>query len=130
MSQYTRINLKQDVKDMAVEHGLSPDLESRFARTNLGLEQSGVSYFRVGPGFRSPFGHKHSEQEEVYVLISGSATLKVEDEEVELGTLDAVRIAPGAMRALEGGPDGCELIAFGAPNTDNKDAEVQPGWWS
>lgn len=130
MSDYTRINLKGDVKDMAPDFGMSPGLESRFARTNLELENSGVSYFKIAPDFRAPFGHRHAEQEEVYVVISGSAVLKVEDEEVELGTLDAVRIAPSAMRALQGGPEGCEVLAFGAPNTDNRDAEMQPGWWS
>src|SRR5688572_4923993 len=115
MSHYTRVNFKEDVKDMAAEHGLSPNLESRFARTNLGLEKSGVSYFKIAPDFRAPFGHTHSEQEEVYVIISGSAVMKVEDDEVQLGTLDAIRVAPGAMRAFQGGPEGCELIAIGAP---------------
>ena len=129
MSHYTRANFKEDVKDMAAEHGLSPNLESRFARTNLGLEKSGVSYFKFAPDFRAPFGHTHTEQEEIYVVISGSAVVRVEDDEVQLGTLDAIRVAPSAMRAIQGGPDGCELIAIGAPSTDNKDAEVQPGWW-
>ena len=33
------------------------------------------------------------------------------------------------MRCLEGGPEGAEVLAFGAPNTENKDAEMVPGWW-
>jgi hypothetical protein len=33
------------------------------------------------------------------------------------------------MHTLEGGPDGLEYIAIGAPNTDNKDAEMEQGWW-
>ena len=33
------------------------------------------------------------------------------------------------MRGMEAGGDGAEILAFGAPNTDNKDAEMQPGWW-
>jgi quercetin dioxygenase-like cupin family protein len=129
MSGYTKVNLKRDVEDMAPKFGLSPQMESRFARTDLELEQSGFSYFKLEPGFRAPFGHTHGTQEELYVAISGSATLNLDGEEVELGTLEAVRIPPGMKRGLQAGPDGLELLAFGAPNTDNQDVEMLPGWW-
>jgi mannose-6-phosphate isomerase-like protein (cupin superfamily) len=122
------VNLKSDVKDMAPQFGME-GIESRFARTNLELEKSGLSYFRLDPGYRAPFGHTHSEQEEVYVILSGSARVAVGDELVELGELDAIRIAPEAMHGMEAGADGAEMLAFGAPNTDNKDADMQPGWW-
>jgi mannose-6-phosphate isomerase-like protein (cupin superfamily) len=122
------VNLKSDVQDMAPQFGME-GIESRFARTNLELEKSGVSYFRLDPGYRAPFGHTHSEQEEVYVILSGSARVAVGDEVVEVGELDAIRIAPETMHGMEAGPDGAEILAFGAPNTDNKDADMQPGWW-
>jgi quercetin dioxygenase-like cupin family protein len=128
MAAYTRVNLKSDVQDMAPQFGME-GIESRFARTNLELEKSGVSYFRLDPGYRAPFGHTHSEQEEVYVILSGSARVAVGDEVVELGELDAIRIAPETMHGMEAGSDGAEILAFGAPNTDNKDADMQPGWW-
>ena len=128
-AEHTVVNLKSDVKDMAAEHGLSPNLESRFARTNLGMEKGGLSYFRTAPDFDQPFGHTHTEQEEVYVIVSGSARAKIGDEVVELSQWDALRVPPGVWRSLAGGPDGCELLAFGAPNTDNKDTEMQPGFW-
>lgn len=128
MAGYTRVNLKSDVKDMAREFGME-GIESHFARTNLELENSGLSLFRLDAGFRTPFGHTHSEQEEVYVLISGSARVALDDEVVELSQWDAIRIPSGTMRGMEGGDEGAEILAFGAPNTDNKDAEMQPGWW-
>lgn len=128
MPDYTLINLKQ-VEDLAPKHGLAPGLESRFARVPLGLEHSGISHFKVAPGFRVPFGHRHDEQEEIYLVTSGSARVKLDDEILELATWDAVRIPPGTMRGLEGGPDGAEVVAFGAPNTENKDAAMEPGWW-
>jgi quercetin dioxygenase-like cupin family protein len=128
MAAYTRVNLKSDVKDMAPQFGMD-GIESRFARTNLELEKSGLSYFRLDSGYRAPFGHTHSEQEEIYVILSGSARVAVGDEVVELGELDAIRIAPETMHGMEAGPDGAEILAFGAPNTDNKDADMQPGWW-
>jgi uncharacterized cupin superfamily protein len=129
MAAYTLLNLK-DVEDAALKHGQSPSIEARFARVPLGLESSGISYFRFAPAFRVPFGHLHREQEEVYVILSGSARAKLDEDVVELGPMDALRIAPGVMRGIEAGPDGVELLAFGAPNTENRDAEMAPGWWS
>jgi uncharacterized cupin superfamily protein len=128
MAGYTKVNLKSDVEDMAPKHGME-GIESRFARRNLELGNSGVSYFRLDPGYRPPFGHTHSEQEEVYVVVSGSARLAVDDEIVALRQWDALRVPAGAMRATEAGPDGVEILAFGAPNTENKDVEMKPGWW-
>jgi mannose-6-phosphate isomerase-like protein (cupin superfamily) len=126
---YTVVNLKQ-VDDMAPKFGLSPGLESRFARVPLELEHSGISYFRVAPEFRAPFGHTHTEQEEIYLVVAGSARVKLDDEIVELNEWDAVRIPPGTMRGVEGGPEGAELIAFGAPSNENRDVEMVQGWWT
>jgi mannose-6-phosphate isomerase-like protein (cupin superfamily) len=126
---YTVVNLKQ-VDDMAPRFGLSPGLESRFARVPLELEHSGISYFRVAPEFRAPFGHTHTEQEEIYLVVAGSARVKLDDEIVELNEWDALRIPPGTMRGVEGGPEGAELIAFGAPSNENRDVEMVQGWWT
>ena len=128
MAAYTRVNLKSDVQDMAPKFGMD-GIESHFARTNLELESSGLTYYRLDGGYRTPFGHTHSEQEEVYVVTSGTARVAVDDEVVDLSQWDAIRIASGTMRAMEAGPDGAEILAFGAPNTDNKDAELHQGWW-
>jgi mannose-6-phosphate isomerase-like protein (cupin superfamily) len=129
MADYTVLNLKTDVEDMAPAGGMAPNMEARFARRALGLEKSGISYFRVAPSFRVPFGHRHGEQEEVYVVLSGSARMKLEDDLVELKPWDAVRVPGHVTRAMEAGPDGAEILAFGAPNTDGKDAEMVQGWW-
>ena len=129
MPDYTHINLKQDVEDMAPKFGYSPELESRFARGPLELQNSGLSYYQVAPGYRLPFGHRHGEQEEVYLVASGSARMKVGDDIVELGQWDALRVPGQVWRGFEAGPEGAELLAFGAPNTGNKDAEMEPGWW-
>jgi mannose-6-phosphate isomerase-like protein (cupin superfamily) len=126
---YTVVNLKQ-VENVAPKFGLSPGLESRFARVPLELENSGLSYFRIAPEFRAPFGHTHEEQEEIYLVVSGSARLKLDDEVVELSEWDAVRIPRGIMRALEGGPGGAEILAFGAPSNDNRDLEMVQDWWT
>jgi len=129
MADYTVVNLKE-VEDQAPNFGLSPQLEARMARVALGLENSGVSYQRIAPEFRIPFGHKHKNQEEIYVLVSGSARIKLEDEVVDLKPFDAVRVAKDTMRGFEAGPEGAEFIAIGAPNTGPGDADVVQGWWS
>lgn len=129
MSDYTLINFKNDVEDMAPQFGHSPDMEARFARKNLELEKSGLSYFKIAPDFKMPFGHTHGEQEEVYVVVSGSAQAKVGDELVELSQWDSLRVAPGVWRSLAGGSEGAEILAFGAPNTENKDAKLDPKFW-
>ncbi len=130
MSDYTKVNLETDVEDMAPKFGLAPGLESHFARKPLGLENSGLGFYRVAPDFRIPFGHTHREQEEIYVIVSGSARMKVGDDLVELARWDALRVPPKTMRGFQAGPDGAEILAFGAPNTDNQDAEMEQGWWA
>jgi mannose-6-phosphate isomerase-like protein (cupin superfamily) len=129
MANYTKVNLKE-IEDQAPTGGLSPGLKAHFARVPLGLEKSGISYFRIAPNFRIPFGHKHSEQEEVYLVVDGSARVRVDDEVVDLEPWDAIRVPTGAMRGLEAGPEGAEVIAFGAPNTQNADVDMTPGWWT
>jgi len=126
MSGYTIVNLKE-IDDSAGEH--APNLEARFARKQLGSEHLGVSYFRYGPGFRSPMGHSHREQEEVYVVLSGSGRIKLDDEIVALRQWDAVRVAPNTVRALEGGPDGLEVIAVGSDRPEGGDGVRAANWW-
>ena len=92
-------------------------MEFHSARVPLGLENSGLSFLRIDPNYRVPFGHHHNEQEEVYILVKGSARLKLGDDVIELKPWDAVRIHKDTMRNFEGGPEGAEIIAFGAPNT-------------
>jgi mannose-6-phosphate isomerase-like protein (cupin superfamily) len=129
MAGYTLVNLKQ-VDDQAPNFGLSPDLEARMARVPLGLEHSGVSYQRIAPNFRIPFGHSHKTQEEVYIVVSGSLRAKLGDEVVELKEWDAIRVPKETMRSFEGGPEGAEMLAIGAPHTGPGDADMEQGWWS
>jgi len=129
VAAHTIRNLKE-LDDSAVQFGMSPSMEARFAREELGTEQSGLSYQRLAPSFRQPFGHRHKQQEEVYVVLSGSGRIKLDDEIVELREWDTVRIPPATTRQLEAGPEGLEYLAFGAPNVGSGDAEVVEGWWS
>jgi len=128
MSAYTLKNLRE-VEDSALKFGFAPELEARFATAALELERSGISYQRLAPNFRMPFGHRQKEQEEIYLLVEGSGRMKLDDEIVELRRWDAVRVAKETTRNFEAGPEGATLIAFGAPSTGIGDAEAIPGWW-
>jgi mannose-6-phosphate isomerase-like protein (cupin superfamily) len=130
VGDYTHLNLKEDVDDQAPNFGLSPDMEARMARVPLELEGFGVSYERLGPNFRLPFGHRHKNQEEVYVVVGGSGRAKLEDEVIQLKRWDAVRVPKDTMRGFEAGAEGLELIAVGAPNTGPGDADTADAWWT
>jgi quercetin dioxygenase-like cupin family protein len=87
-----------------------------------------VSHLRFAPGAKA-HGHRHKQQEEIYVLVSGSATMKVGDDVLELQPWSAVRVPPHVMRGIRAGPDGAEVIAVGAPNTGPGDGEEpDPNW--
>jgi mannose-6-phosphate isomerase-like protein (cupin superfamily) len=124
---YTKKNLRE-VDDSAVTYGLSESQEARFARRDLGAEQTGVTYLTIKPGRREAFAHRHREAEEVYVVLSGSGRVKLDDELVDLTELDAVRVAPGTTRQLEAGPHGLEVLIFG--RHVEGDVEQVPDFWS
>ena len=85
---------------MAPKFGYAPDVEARFARTNLEMTQGGLSYQRLQPNVRFPFAHTHSEQEEVYVVLSGGGRMKIDDDIIDLEKWDTVRVGPGAIRGV------------------------------
>jgi mannose-6-phosphate isomerase-like protein (cupin superfamily) len=129
MADYKVVKVS-DVPDQGPNFGFEGQMEARFLREDLGLENSGVSYLRLAPDFRIPFGHKHKVQEEVYVLVSGSARMKIGDDTVELEPWTAIRLPKDTMRAIEAGPEGAEFVLVGAPKTGPGDALMEQGWWS
>jgi quercetin dioxygenase-like cupin family protein len=112
-TSHTQINLG-DVKDAAPENGFGDRWEARVARAALGAEQTGISHFRLRARKRSPFSHRHTHAEEIYVILSGSGKVKLDDQVCEVRPLDAIRVSPEVARAFEAGPDGLELLAFGS----------------
>ncbi len=123
---WSRVNLR-DVEDQAAKHGFGEFQEARFPRRELGAEQTGFGHIVVKPGRRQPFSHRHGTVEELYVVLSGSGVLKLDDELVELSPMDVVRIGPGVAHGMEAGPEGLEVLAFG-PLGDG-DAEMVQDLW-
>jgi mannose-6-phosphate isomerase-like protein (cupin superfamily) len=124
---WTILNLKDDVENSAERFGLAPNLEARFGRKALELEGGGFSYQKLAPDFATPFGHRHEHHEEVYVVLSGSGRVKLEDEERELRRWDVVRVAPQVARGFASGPGGLELLVIGFG--EGGDTEMLDSFW-
>lgn len=127
MADYTLKNFR-DIEDSAGKR--SPDVEGRFARGHLDSREIGVSYFRYAPGFRAPIGHRHREQEEVYVVLSGSGRAKLDDELCEVRQWDVLRVAPEVARGFEAGPEGLEMVIAGSARPEEGDGEVVEDFWT
>jgi mannose-6-phosphate isomerase-like protein (cupin superfamily) len=123
---YTRINLNQ-VADAAPKFGLGETQEARFATTDLEAETTGVAYHVIRPGQRSGVAHRHEKAEEVYVVLGGSGRAKLDDAIIDIGALDAIRVAPRVTRSFEAGTDGLTILAFGPHHTG--DGEIIQNWW-
>ena len=124
---YARINI-EDVEDIAAKFGMGEVGEARYVREEVGAEGVGLSWYRMNPGRRTGFGHRHSDVEEIYVVLAGSGRVKLDDEILELRRGDIVRVAPPTVREFEGGPDGMELLATGTHAKD--DGELLQDWWA
>jgi quercetin dioxygenase-like cupin family protein len=111
---------------------VSPDgvrIQWRFARDALGSPELGVSRFTYEPGARMPWGHRHREQEEAYVVVGGSGRAKLDDEIIELGPSDVLRVAPAVVRSFEAGPDGLDLICIGGRKSEGGDTVRFEDFW-
>jgi mannose-6-phosphate isomerase-like protein (cupin superfamily) len=127
MSGYAIKNF-DDIDDAAADGDGSVD--ARFARKHLDSDHLGVTRLRFAPDARVPFGHSHREQEEAYIVVSGSGRMRLDDEIVDVGHWDVIRVAPEVVRGFRAGPDGLELIAIGSDRPEGGDGVVAKDWWT
>jgi quercetin dioxygenase-like cupin family protein len=126
MSDYAIVNLLEIDDDV---QGRLEGLEGRFSRKFLGSRDLGVSHWRYAPNLRNPGAHSHREQEEAYVVVSGSGRVRLDGEIREIRRWDVIRVAPEVVRAFEAGPDGLELIAVGGPKPEGGDGVRSDSPW-
>jgi mannose-6-phosphate isomerase-like protein (cupin superfamily) len=112
-----------DVTDLEAE---GPGGMVRKVRRSLGARAFGFNYF-VFPPNQDGREHEHadSNMEEVYFVVKGSGTMRVDGEEVELRPGRFVRVDPGSTRLPRSGGDGLEFVTFGAP----LDKQYEPPEW-
>ena len=126
MPDWTKKNFKR-LRDTSPK---GAPMQWKMARGALKSPELGVSRFTYEPGARMPFGHRHKEQQEAYVVVAGSGNAKLDDEVVELKTWDVLRVAPAVIRSFEAGPDGLDLICIGGRQAKGgNDSEQFPDFW-
>ena len=117
--------------DLGVEHETDPaHMQLRFLREPLGLENFAISLEHFSAGFRPSRGHRHTVQEEVYVLVSGEAEIKLDDDVVVLEPMTAVRVPPTTVRALRARGDvDAVVVTVAAPQAGLDDVEMIADFW-
>ena len=98
-------------------------------RRELGITTFGVSLMSLGPGQRNRI-HRHLVQEEAYLVLEGTLTVIVEQEEYELGPFDAIRVAPALRRQLVNrSPARVRFLALGgSADHQGRDGEAFASW--
>jgi mannose-6-phosphate isomerase-like protein (cupin superfamily) len=125
---YTIKNLRE-VEDMAPKFGFDAVQEARVPGRDLSAEATGLAFHVVKPGQRQAFAHRHHQAEEIYVVLSGRGRMKLDDEVIEVGPLDAIRVAPPVARAFEADDGGLELLAFG-PRHESDGEILREDFWA
>ena len=98
------------------------DLESysgegrfRYAAKSLGVSSWGMNVLRLPAGWSDYPDHDHTKdgQEEVYIVLDGSASLQAGSETFALEPGLLARVGPGQKRKIVPGPTGVTLLAIG-----------------
>jgi len=126
MSRFATVNLL-DLEDSVGDR--APGIDGRFARKHLESRDLGVSLFRYAASTRSPIAHSHREQEEAYIVVTGSGRVLLDGDTQELRQWDVVRVAPDVVRAFEAGPDGLDILAVGGPRPEDGDGVMGAANW-
>jgi uncharacterized cupin superfamily protein len=110
---------------------LDTDTEERFVplRRMLGVTSFGLNQVILRPGQRGRI-HRHRDQEEVYLVLSGTLTLVIEREVRELTQGELARVAPEVRRFIANrGDEDVVLIALGGANEHvGRDGEAFEDW--
>jgi len=125
MSNWT----KKSFHDLRDQSPRDAPMQWKLARGALRSPELGLSRFTYEPGARMPFGHRHREQEEVYVVVAGSGRPKLDDDVIEFSTWDVLRVAPTLVRSFGAGPGGLDLVYIGGRKPKSGDTERIADFW-
>ena len=115
-----------DVADVADLEAEGPGGMVRKVRRAVGAKAFGCNYFIFPPNQQGrEHDHGDSNQEEVYFVVKGSGTMRIDGQEVELQPGRFIRVDPAATRVPVSGPDGLEFLTIGAP----LDSQYEPPSW-
>jgi hypothetical protein len=86
------------------------------ARASLGVTAFGMQILNFPPNSGDVYpNHDHaaSGQEEVYLVLAGSADFDIEGESVHLDPESALRVGASTKRKIRVGSDGARILALG-----------------
>ena len=106
-----------DVSDL---EGEGPGGMVRKVRRAAGGRAFGFNYF-VFPPETEGREHDHADAglEEVYFVVRGGGTMRIDGEAVELRAGRFLRVDPASRRVPVAGPEGLEFLTIGAPLEGN-----------
>ena len=128
MSEYQAVALG-DVEDWLGEY---PG-EMRGITYAIGAEQVAITYRRMPQhtGSKGSYGHRHKTQEEIYFVLAGKLQFKLNDEIVEVGRHEAIRVPPETWRGVwNDEPEDAELVIVSKRIADPRaDVDTVPDFW-
>ncbi|MFV0375229.1 cupin domain-containing protein [Microbacterium sp.] len=84
--------------------GVAPG--KRFVDKEMPAQYIGMSANSLAPGGSAPFWHTHFAVEEMYVFLTGTGQMALDDEIVDVSPGTAVRVGQGVWRAWHAASDG------------------------
>jgi mannose-6-phosphate isomerase-like protein (cupin superfamily) len=115
-----------DLVDVGELDAEGPGGMVRKVRRALDAKAFGLNYFVFPPDqVGREHDHADSDHEEVYFVVKGSGTMRINGDEVELRPGRFVRVDAAATRVPISGADGLELVTIGAP----LDGRYEPPSW-
>ena len=106
--------------------------EQRWYMRAVAAEEVSFSWRRMlpGTGGRGSYGHRHPGQEEVYFVISGTVTFKIDDDVFEAGPQTAVRVGGDAFRSIHNDTEHEAEVLIFSPRLDQPPTETQDDFWA
>jgi mannose-6-phosphate isomerase-like protein (cupin superfamily) len=128
MSGYTVATREEATDWMAEWPGFG---EMRWYSEALGTEQVSFSWrsMPAGTGGRGSYGHRHPGQEEIYFVISGTATFKVGDDVFEAAPKTAVRLTGEDFYSVHNDTDGELQLMLISTRLAEPPTEKQEDFW-
>jgi mannose-6-phosphate isomerase-like protein (cupin superfamily) len=130
MSEYTIVERQNAFDYMAAYPGYG---EMRSYTDALDAEQVALTWrtMPAGSGGRGSYGHRHKSQEEIYFVVSGEVTFKINDDVFKAGAGTAVRLAPQALRSIHNDGLGDAQLVLCSVRIDDPvaDALTQDDFW-
>ena len=130
MSDYSVVERSEAADWMASYEGFG---EMRSYTDALEAEEVAITWRLMPPdtGGRGSYGHRHKDQEEVYLVIRGTVQFKLDDDEFQVGPHTAVRVGKEVFRSIHNdGPEDAEVVICSKrARGDEGDVEQKPDFW-